>query len=106
MITVNIGKEFSPNLVYKESSLLFRETFLDFLDNEDAWKTDDVEIELDFVKIKRIGPAWSNEVFAYFRKYASTEQIMKKIKMINITEVKKIIIYFEINSGYYEKDVD
>ena len=104
MITINIGKDFSPSLVYKESAFCFRDTYLSFLDNDDIWKDDATEIILDFSRVKRIGPAWSNEVFAYFRKYANTDQILKKINIINASSTKKTIIQFEIDSGYYKKD--
>ena len=60
-------------------------------------------IVLNFSNVKRLGPSWANEVFAYFTRYSSPERILKKIKLENISRVKRTTIEQEISTGYSKK---
>jgi len=108
MKTVDVGKEFFAQLTNrdcrqregKHTAIEFRAKYLSELDSEEAWKGDDVFIELDFQNVIRMGPSWANEVFAYFTQYARPERILKKIRLINISRVKRSIIEQEIETGH------
>lgn len=112
MRRVSIAKEFYHRLANRDSNqgdgehnaVEFRQTFLSALCHESAWKNDDPFIELDFNNVKKIGPSFANEAFAYFTKFSTPSRILKKIQIINATVVQKEIINTELKSGYYEKD--
>ena len=76
---------------------------MSFLDNEDAWKSKGIAIILDFSNVDTMISSFANEAFAYFTKYASPEQIKKKIKFENISTVKMEIIDIELLNGYKSK---
>ncbi|MCP5245195.1 MAG: DUF4325 domain-containing protein [Burkholderiales bacterium] len=105
---VDVGKEFSSSLTNRDeyqrdgkfTGLDFRTKFLNGLDDKEQWENDNVFITLDFGNVKRVGPSWSNEVFAYFTKFGKKEHILKKIKLENISRVKLAIIMKEIETGY------
>lgn len=111
MRTVNIGKEFYPRLANrdklqgdsKHTAAEFRDLFLKDLDNEAAWKSDEPYITLDFSDVKKIGPSFANEAFAYFAKYASPDAIIKKILFNGISNVQRAIIDIELNTGYKKR---
>ena len=106
MKEINVGKEFFFRLGNRDShqgdglknAVEFREKYLKELDNQKEWDRGDYEICLDFSEVKKIGPSFANEAFAYFTKYASPENILIKIK--NITNVKMSIIKEELEEGY------
>ena len=105
---IDIGNDFYPRLANrnkfqgdgKHTAEEFREKYLSFLDNEEIWSNDRTEIELDFKNVRKIGPSFANEAFAYFCKYSEPQKVIKKIKLCNLTDVKKAIILEEIESGY------
>lgn len=105
---VDVGKQFYHRLANRDqrqgdgkySAVEFRDKYLKFLDNEEAWRTDKEEIVLDFTNVKKIGPSFANEAFAYFTKYAKPERIFKKIVFKNISQVQRMIIHEELDTGY------
>ena len=106
--TIDIGQDFSESLTNRNSyqrdgrhsGLEFRESYLKELDDRDSWKNKDCFIILDFSKVKRLGPSWANEAFAYFAQFADPDLILKKIQLINISRVKENIIEIEVKTGY------
>jgi hypothetical protein len=108
MDTIIICTEFYHRLVNRDKyqgdglhhAQEFREKYLGFLDSDEKWKNEDKEIILDFNGVKKIGPSFANEAFAYFAKYARPDLILKKIKFVNISEVQEAIIRTELDSGY------
>jgi hypothetical protein len=81
----------------------FRHKYLSELDNEQAWKTHDAFVQLDFSNVKKIGPSFANEAFGYFTKYATPKQILNKIILKNIKKVSLMIIEEELEAGYKKK---
>lgn len=110
MKNIDIGKDFTHSLTNRDqyqrdgtyTGIDFRKKYLNELDNKAAWTDDTEHILLNFENVKRLGPSWANEVFAYFTKYGKPEVILKKIRLINISRVKLAIITQEINTGYSE----
>jgi hypothetical protein len=111
MEIIDIGNDFFYRLVNRNklqgdgryTAEDFREKYLSFLDNEQAWKERGNEITFDFAEVEILGPSFANEAFAYFSKYASKNEILSKIKFTNISKVKLSILYEEIDSGYSKK---
>lgn len=84
----------------------FRQLYLKALDKQEAWDQKDPYIVFDFKHVDVISPSFANKVFAYFRKYASAEDILKRITFKNITDIKEMIIKLEVCSGYNYNEVD
>jgi len=111
MNTIDVGKEFYHRLANRNKSQgdgehtaeEFREKYLKFLDNENAWTINTESIVLNFKNVKKIGPSFANEAFAYFTKYAKEEQIFMKIKIEEASIVQMEIIRLEIKAGYNTK---
>ncbi len=111
MKSINIGDEFSPSLTNRDhlqrdgkfTGVEFREKYLIELDSSDQWENDAEFITLDFSNVKRLGPSWANEAFAYFTKYQKPDFILKKINLKNISRVKLAIIKQEVETGYSKK---
>jgi len=111
MKTINVGVEFSPSLTNRDkqqrdgtfTGVEFREKYLSALDVDDEWKDEKIFVELNFRDVKRLGPSWANEVFAYFTKYGRPSQVLRKIKLVNISRVKEAIIQQELDTGYSKK---
>lgn len=76
--------------------VIFRETYLKDLDCQEAWNDPTPFIVFDFSGVTHISPSFAFHAFAYFRKYASPDQILNKIRFINISEVKYFTIEFEV----------
>lgn len=108
MKTVNVGIEFYPRLANRNTyqgdgrhnAIEFRKKYLSFLDNSDAWLSDEAVIKFDFDAVKKIGPSFANEAFAYFIKYASPDVFLKKVLFVNWSRVQEMIIKEEIESAY------
>jgi len=108
MKRLNIGQDFTPYLTNrnkeqrdgKHTAIEFREKFLSDLEQNAIWESDEAYIILDFDKVERLGPSWANEVFAYFTRNHSPEEILKKIRLENISRVKRQIIEGELRTGY------
>ena len=106
--TIDVGKEFFHRLANRDkkqgdgkyNAEEFRNKYLIQLDSPDKWKNNEEEVILDFQNVKKLGPSFANEAFAYFTKYAKPEQILKKIKIINISNGKLELINVELESGY------
>ena len=111
MKTINIGDEFSPSLTNRDglqrdgtfTGVEFREKYLNELDDEGLWENDEIFVVLDFSNVKRLGPSWANEVFAYFTRFGTPERVLKKIRLDNISRVKMATIKQEIDTGYSKK---
>ncbi len=108
MEKIDVGEEFYYRLANrnnlqgngKHTAESFRKKYLQALDNEEAWEEELSYITFDFKNVKRIGPSFANEAFAYFMKYTDPETFLKKVVFINIDEVDKKIIRKELDSGY------
>jgi len=108
MREVDVGKEFYHRLANRNkyqgdgrhTAEQFRDVYLYDLDKEDAWKDDKIAIVFNFENVKKIGPSFANEAFAYFMKYATPQQLKKKICFKNISSVQELIIEQELESGY------
>ena len=111
MTTINVANDFYHRLTNRDknqgdgryNAVEFRKTFLNFLDDKDKWLDNKNEVVLDFNGVKKLGPSFANEAFAYFTQYAKPEDIKKKIKFKNITNVKMKIIETELETGYVKK---
>lgn len=108
IITVDVGRDFYPKLTNrdknqgdgKHTAIEFRDKYLAKLDSKNSWTNSNKFITLDFINVDKIGPSFANEAFAYFTKYADQKTILSKIELINISEVKFLIIVEELDSGY------
>lgn len=105
---VDVGKEFSRRLIYRNAfqandninAQNFRRRFLSELDSFEKWGKD-YRVVLDFSNVDTISPGFANEAFAYFAKYAKTPaELLEKIFIKNASGVKDKIILDEINSGF------
>lgn len=112
MNTIDVGKDFYHRLANrdknqgdgKHTAIEFRNKYLAPFDNAEAWKSaTQNRITLDFKYVKKIGPSFANEAFAYFTKYTSPSSFLKKVIFVNIDEVHKLIIEEELESGYTGK---
>lgn len=106
--TVDVGREFSP-VLYRphkdsphhrfgtnDSAQDFRERYLKELDCQEAWENDDPVIILNFRNVEKLAPSFAYVAFAYYRKYATTTQILKKIEFTYRTGVQKQVIEIEL----------
>jgi len=84
----------------KHNAQDFRKQYMLSPDNEEAWKNDMVSVVFNFEKVKKIGPSFANEAFAYFMKYSNPGTFRKKVSFKNISKVQKMIIDKELQSGY------
>lgn len=108
MKSIDVGTDFFHRLANRDetqgdgtdNAVEFREKYLFILDSQDAWVNSDVAVILDFKNVKKLGPSFANEAFAYFTQYASPKRILGKIKIINITEVKLETIMEELETGH------
>lgn len=112
MKTIRIAEEFSNRLVNRNRyqgdgsyhAIDFRKRFLSDLDRDAEWSSSDPFVELDFQNVRKIGPSFANEAFAYFMKYAKTkERFFEKIKMKNESRVQRIIIEEELDAGLVQR---
>jgi len=106
---IDVGSEFGPRLANRDSTqgdgkftaLTFRREYLSELDNREFWAhAVDHFITLDFSKVSKIGPSFANEAFAYFTQYAKPDVILRVIRIQHATKVQKMIIEYELWSGY------
>lgn len=107
MKIINVGKEFHHRLANrnkhqgdgKYNAVDFRNRYLSQLDDETEWKNSEPFVTLDFADVKKIGPSFANEAFAYFMKYTDPEFFKKKVNFKNLSKVQEIIINEELQSG-------
>lgn len=108
MKVVNVATQFSDYLVNRNqhqgdgtfSAVDFRERFLQDLESDDWWGSAEY-ITLDFDGVEILGPSWANEVFAYYTsRNKSPEEILKKIRILNLKSVKLNIVQDELRTGY------
>ncbi len=108
MRIINVGDEFYHRLANrderqgdgKHTAIEFRNKFLTKLANKEAWKNDEAFVTFDFSAVKKIGPSFANEAFAYFTIFAKKDEILEKILFKNITTVQMSIINVELDAGY------
>lgn len=102
---VKIARDFSSTLRYgiptnaqeiPHSAQAFRDLFLKDFDKQEAWQNSNVGIILDFKGVEKLSPTFAYHAFAYFRKYAQSERIMRKFYRTNISSVKKHVIDLEL----------
>lgn len=109
MKRIHVANEFYHRLANRDSSqcdgahnaMEFREKFLADLDNQSAWATSEPYITFNFKGVKKIGPSFANEAFAYFTQYAPPDKIFKRILFEDISTVQMEIIELEVNAGYH-----
>jgi hypothetical protein len=107
-MTVDVGKEFHDRLAnrdkYQGDGLFtaddFRQRFLKAFDNQEEWRSGTQSVILDFSNVRKIGPSFANEAFAYFMKYTTPEGFLSRTKFINISKVQRAIIEEELQAGY------
>jgi hypothetical protein len=78
----------------------FRKKYLGVFDNNEFWNNQSEGIILNFQNVRKIGPSFANEAFAYFMKYTTPEKFYKKVKFTNLSRVQKMIIDQELKTGY------
>jgi len=108
MEIIDVGKDYYYRLANrnkyqgdgKYNAEDFRKKYLKDIDNENSWKSSDSFITLDFSNVKKIGPSFANEAFAYFMKYTNPDHFKRKVVFENLTEVQQLIIDKELKSGY------
>ncbi len=109
MDALDVGTDFYHRLANRDerqgdgrhNAVEFRKKYLKGLDDPAAWENDDVYIVLDFSNVKKLGPSFANEAFAYFTRYSKNKSLVKKkINFINISKVKEETIDVELESGY------
>ena len=108
MNTIDIGTDFYHRLANRDTlqgdgthtAVEFRKKYLNELDDPAAWKIKEPFIVLNFVNVKRLGPSFANEAFAYFTKWADPLTIYSRIIFSNLSKVQKSIIDVEIKTGY------
>lgn len=111
MRVIDVGTEFYHRLANrdekqgdgKHTALEFRKLYLSHLDSLEAWRSPIEPITFDFKNVKKIGPSFASEAFAYFMKYAKPQEFLEKVKFINISDVQFMIIKEELESGYKGK---
>lgn len=104
---IDVGKEFYHRLANrnehqgdgKNNAQEFRQKYLDEFDDEKVWREAQKTITLDFSNVKKIGPSFANEAFAYFVRYAKPKQILNQIQFINISKIQLLIIEEELDSA-------
>jgi hypothetical protein len=107
MKVINVGLEFYPRLANrnkhqgdgKNNAIEFRERYLQFLDDPKEWEDTRPVIALDFCDVKKIGPSFANEAFAYFIKYTTPEKLLSKISFFNLSRVQESIIKEELDTA-------
>ena len=77
----------------------FRNKYLQDLESDTWWKDSDKKIVLNFAGIYTLSPSWANEVFAYYGRKFTEKKIKERILLANISDVKRKIIYKEIEVG-------
>jgi len=111
MPTIDVGKEFYHRLANRDqnqgdgkyTAIEFRKKFLATLDNETVWNEATEPIIFDFGMVKKIGPSFAYEAFGYFTRYTKPDKILLKIQFKNISDVQRMIIKQELESGYTGK---
>ena len=107
-MSIDVGIEFHPRLANRDrfqgdgryTAVEFRKRYLKELDRQSAWTDDALFIVFDFKNVKRLGPSFANEAFAYFTKFTKPKIILRKISFVNISRGKRILLENELDAGY------
>lgn len=110
-MTIDVGKDFYHRLANRNklqgdgqnTAVEFREKYLAELDNEEAWREEREPIVFSFRAVKKIGPSFANEAFAYFTKYVKPGEFLQVVRFQDISPVQMMIIREELDSGYSGK---
>lgn len=108
MKTIDIGKDFYHRLANRDknqgdglhTAIEFREKYLQAFENESEWSNGQERVTLDFINVETLIPSFANEAFAFFTKFATPKQILDRIRLVNISNVKLEIVNEELESGY------
>lgn len=108
MNVIKIAEQFYHRLANRDSrqgdgrhtAVEFREKYLSGLNSKEAWNDSTCSIILDFEGVRKIGPSFANEAFAYFTQYADPETVLGKICLKNASTVQTKIIQMELETGY------
>lgn len=106
---IDVAKDFSPRLANREkyngdgtfTAVEFRRKYLNPLKKSKHWKNDETFITFDFNGVERLSPGFANEAFGYFTAMGTPRQVLKKIRFINISDVKIETIHKELKAAYY-----
>lgn len=107
-MAIDVGRDFHDRLTNRNryqgdggfTAEEFRDRYFKEIDNIDYWKKPNITIILDFSNVRKIGPSFANEAFAYFMKYTNPVRFQESVRFINISRVQKMIIEQELESGY------
>jgi hypothetical protein len=110
-MSIDVGKEFSERLTNRHkyqgdgvnTADEFRNKYLSDFDKKEEWDSGEKEIILDFANVRKIGPSFANEAFAYFMKFTDPTTFKNRIKFINTTKVQMMIITEELEAGYMQR---
>ncbi len=108
MKIIDIGNDFYFRLANrnefqgdgKHHAVEFRNRYLKELDNKEIWKKKEEYCKFDFTNVKKIGPSFANEAFAYFMKYTDPETFLEKVRIIHTSTIQHLIIEIELKAGY------
>lgn len=108
MKTIDVGTDFYPRLANRDkfqgdglhTAIEFRDKYLSEFYLPEQWTKGTHQIELDFSNVETLIPSFANETFAFFTTFAKPEDILKRIRLINISKVKLAIVNEELDSGY------
>ena len=108
MSEINVGQEFYHRLANrdrnqgdgKHTAVEFRKRFLSALDDQTKWDAATDPLVLSFKHVKKIGHSFAKEALGYFTKYGKPKEFMKRVKFVHITNVQRMIIEVELESGY------
>lgn len=107
-MAIDVGKDFYHRLANRNkmqgdgrhTAVEFRTKFLGDFDNAKVWGPHGPTIELDFSNVKKIGPSFANEAFAYFTRFTTPETFLRRVVFVNISKIQRMIIEEELRSGY------
>jgi hypothetical protein len=107
-MSINIGKDFHARLANRNkyqgdgthTAEDFRNKYLLRFDNQKEWNEGAEIITFDFSNVRKIGPSFANEAFAYFMQYTDPKGFYNRIKFINTTKIQGMIIDEELRAGY------
>jgi len=107
-MVIDVAKEFHDRLTNRNvhqgdgrfTAEEFRGKFLLEFDSQEFWNKPLTSVVFDFAGVRKIGPSFANEAFAYFMKFTNPSKFYDYIKFVNISRVQKMIIEQEVESGY------
>ena len=101
--TINVGRDFSPVLKNDfpgenpGKGAQFREKYLGHFVINNHWQPQAKPVTFDFSDVQLLAPSFAAEAFAFFREYAETADILKKILFVNTNPIDMAIVEFELD---------